>query len=937
MKLRKSALTSLVLGLALIGSACESETDVTPPPATPTISITPSAPITLAVGQQATVTAVVTGLNTNAVTFTSSVPAVATVDASTGVVSAVAPGTTTIVAASTEQSNLRASVQVTVTGGDTGGDPVPPTLSVSRITQGNTNAPVNINNVMGQIDVVLNVDVPQGNAVDELNVTFTQDGVTESRTCQTFTGGAAEALAVAGAAQAEVVCSYDTGAWDMDTGEVDFQNGPITVSGQLVMADGDVVNANNQITIVLNNNNFVWATPTWSRGCANSEAAGVDANNTRWCGGDLTLDLLQVNYDGDGFDVNSVTATIATVASTGGAVQHGANGTCAFNTLGANCAGAVATRTDNTADGNAFQLVFPGGTGVTTTTANDIAGVESVVNITITSGTTGGEAGPVCINPDAAGNPQNTCGVASPNLAFFPTPVRIDNLAPRVTLFDITPATLGCTQSACFVNEDFAFAAAAPLMTLVDFGVDAQTATFFAGTSSTTLREIRTGAVDADGAAFGETATPTLFLQARVEDKLDNTRSVYAGTTATAPTTSTTGAQRFGIDTTDPTIEGVTPDIDGDTDPAGDVAAEVITITFEDAGTGPSGFTATPVSAILERILASGTTCYNPNTGVALANCTSPVVATGGTVTIPDLDGYWQLTVFVTDAAGNESDTEVFLYLDDEVPPTVAGVVAPSTINGGTSVTFSADASDNVELGDVLSAIGYGALGVYAHEPREEIDDYGVDSFTTSTVATFTYDYFIHQLESTAAGAPAGNATQADVAEFLVRDVAGVELGDACPLPTAADGATTANCTLRKNNNIVVNVQAGEGTTPTPWSTIDPDLVSFVLTVDRPAPDVSAGQSATWTATATGPQGTFAEPFEFVNFYQADASGRYVLVSSDQTGTATDDDIQNNRRWTYSGPVFTPTAAGQTRTYRAVGVVGGAGLVSNDATSTSVL
>jgi hypothetical protein len=545
----------------------------------------------------------------------------------------------------------------------------------------------------------------------------------------------------------------------------------------------------------------------------------------------------------------------------------------------------------------------------------------------VNSGTVGGEAGPVCINPDPAANPQNTLCAIGGNIAFFATPVRIDNLAPRVTLFDITPATLGCTQSACFINEEFVFGVRTGFLTLVDFGVDAQTATFFAGTSSTTLAQIATGVE-----GFDETVTPTLFLQARPIDKLGNTRSVYAGPVATTELTSTTGAQKFGIDVTNPTIEGLSPDLDGDTD--NDAAAEVISVQFEDAGVGPSGFGDEPLVVTVERILASGTTCYD-DAGV-LIDCDDAPVTSDASITIPDIDGYWRLTVFVTDEAGNASDTETFLYLDDEVPPVVAGVVAPSTIEGATSVTFSADASDNVELGDVLSAIGYGVLGVYAHEAREEIDTYGVDSFTTSTVATFTYDYFIHQLESTAAGVPAGDATQANVAEFLVRDVAGVELDDACPLPTDVDGATTQNCTLRKNNNIVVNVQAGEGVTPTPWSTIDPDLVSFELTVSPAAPDVSAGQTAAWTATATGPQGTFAEPFEFVNFYEMDASGRFILVNTDQTGTATDDDIQNTRLWTYSGPTFKPTATGQTRTYRAIGVVGGAGLVSNDATATSV-
>lgn len=924
MKLRKSALTSLVLGLALIGSACESESP-TPPPPVPTISITPSAPITLGVGQQATVSGVVTGLTTNAVTYSSSVPAVATVDANTGVVTAQAPGTTTITAQSTEQANLRASVQVTVVEGPGGGEPVPPTLSISRITQGGTNFPVNINNVAGQIDVVLNVEVPEGNAVDAINVTFTQDGETIVRPCQTFTGGSASALSAAGAAQAEIVCSYDTGAYDPETGEPAFTNGPVIVSGQIVMADGEVVNANNQITIILNNANFISATPEWSRGCANSEATGVAPAGSRWCAGDLTLDLFSVNYDDEDFDVTEVTVAITTSG-------QGANGICAgladdgAGDTDPDCAPVTVSQTDNTAEGNDFQVVFAGGTGVTTTAANDIAGFEDIVTITVNSITLGGEAGPVCINPDPAANPQNTtCAAFGGNTAFFATPVRIDNLAPRVTLFDITPTTLGCDQSACFVNEEFEFSADNDdLIVLEDWGVDAQTADFFAGTSSTTLAQIQTGVE-----GFDETVTPTLILQARAEDKLDNTRSVYASTTGTAQT-SATGAQRFGIDVTNPTIEGLSPDLDGDTD--NDATAENVSVEFEDAGTGPSGFGDEPLVVTIEQILADGTTCYD-DAGVEI-DCDDAPVTSDASITIPDMDGYWRITVFVEDEAGNQSDTETFLFLDDETAPVVAGVVAPSTINGGTEVEFSADASDNVELGDVLAAIGYGGLGYYAHEGPETIDTYGVDSFTTETNASFTYEYFIHQLEPTAAGAPTGAAQQANAANFAVRDVAGVELGDPCPAP-GVDGAETQNCTQRQNNNIQVNVQAGEGTTPTPWSTVDPDLVSWTLTTNEPAPDVSAGESSTFSAVATGPQGTFAEPFEFVNFYEQNASGRWILVGQDLTGTATDDDIQNIRMWTYTFSI-TPDDDGETHTVRAIGVNSGAGLISNDVTITSV-
>ena len=950
MNFRKSALTSLVLAAALVGAACEEKSEGPPPP--PTISITPSAPITLAVGQQATVSGVVTGLTTNAVTYSSSVTAVATVNPTTGVVTAVAPGTTTITAQSTEQANLRASVQVTVTaapGPDPGTEPAPPTISLSRITQGGTNQPVNVNNVSGQIDVVLNLNIPVGNTVQAVDVLIGNRAIR----CLDFSGtGSVEGLTADASASDEVVCSIDTAQLDPSAGpgEPLFLNGPVIVSGRILMGDGSTVTSTNQIQIILNNQNYVTADLTWSRGCENSEAAGVAPAGSRWCGGDLTIDLLQVNFRGTDRDVTEAVVSITTsgngangLASCSG-IDGGAGDTDGDTDGMPDCATTTVTQTDATADGNAFQVVFAGGTGVNTTTAagaNDIAGFEDIVTITVNSITAGGEAGPVCINPDAVGNIPPNCGPGGPgsNVAFFETPVRIDNLAPRATLLDITPATLGCAQSACYVNDDFDFTTDNDdFIVLEDWGVDAQTAQLAAGSTTAAMTEFDTGA------DLAETETPNQLLRAQTIDKLENTRTYWATTNATAPATTATGAnQRFGMDRTDPTVEDISPDLDGDTD--NDDANETVTVQFEDAGTGPSGFNATPVRAKLERIQASGTTCYNPDTGAALTGTalacgTGSTISTDGTVVFPEGDGYWRLTVFVVDEAGNASASESFVYLDDEVAPTVAGIVSPSTIEGGTQVTFNADLTDNVDLGDALVSIGYTDNIFFANEGRRTIGTYGPTPLTTSDAGAFTFTHFIASMEETdGLGAPNGNILTANAVNYAVRDVAGVELDRDCPAPpgdVTSSSSTLGNCTTRQNNNIGPNVAAGNTFDSFVGMTPLLDTFTFDATPDAPdnagnAEDPDADEPVvTFTAVATGDQGTFGNPFDFVNFYWYDAAeGRWIRVATDATGVATDDDVQNVRRWTWTATFEPSNLDDGANTFWAVGVRDGRGLRSN--------
>ena len=94
-------------------AACDDKTVIEPTPDPVEVSVTPST-LSLTVGQTGPLVAIVSNATNQAVTWTTSTPSVATVSA-TGVVTAVAPGTAVITAASVQDPNARAAAAVVVT------------------------------------------------------------------------------------------------------------------------------------------------------------------------------------------------------------------------------------------------------------------------------------------------------------------------------------------------------------------------------------------------------------------------------------------------------------------------------------------------------------------------------------------------------------------------------------------------------------------------------------------------------------------------------------------------------------------------------------------------------------------------------------------------------------------------------------------------------
>jgi hypothetical protein len=942
MKLHRSGLIGLALSLSIV-AACEDKTDIViPPPPDPalTLNLVPDN-LDLFVGGTGQLVAVVSGGaagTPRTATFTSSNEAVATVDAN-GLVTGVSPGSAQITARATADNAVADVSNVTVSQ-----DPatVPPTVSIKSVTVGNTLTPVPINNVMGQIDITANLDVPQGAQISA--VEWLIDDTVVCR--QTFSTGSADLAANADEAQAQVelVCSVNTAEFDAGTGVATFLNGPHQVRVRVIGAQGTVV-AEAPPTqfsqLVFNNVNFIVANIASSRGSAvgGNGPRSLAPAGSLWHAGDITFELLSVNFGAPSLNIQNATVFL----TSSGLGVTGAPGCVTTNSLATDptisstdggagdvnfpgCAAGSVTRTVAGATGAPFSVTFPENAAVT---ANGLANVEEIWTITITSVTAGGQAGPICINPDPVANPAGPlCGVtALPGGTGFVNPLRVDNLAPRITQLNVVRANQYFNEAFVPSHTVGSAACIAPCARTVDYGVDRQAeagnATFQAGAALASLVDVTAG--------FGplpetQVSTTNLF-QLTIRDALGNSRVriATADPTTTTATNALGAALLFGIDNTAPTltITAGPPNLSTNcpvppSNPAACAGLGGWVVSFSDAGVGPSGFNVNPVSTRLERILSTGTVCLHPDTGAAVVCATNAgFVADDGISTIPAVDGYYQLTVFVSDAAGNRSAETVRLTLRDVVAPVVGGIASPATITGGGAVSFSSSLTDNVELGDLLPHTRFN--GFELAEPRQTIGTYGVDVFNPSDAGVVTIASFIHSVEGTSgAGLPAGGPTQASVFGYAVRDVAGAELGDPCPAAGAADGATTQNCTLRHVNISAAVATSNPVTTYAALNTLNaanaahglfahqaPSALTVCTLATGNCTPATTPKSTTLSVTLTGPAGTFANPFSRVNFYFQDASGRWVFIGQG-TVNVTDNTVLDTRTYTFSN-VWTPT------------------------------
>jgi hypothetical protein len=943
-------------------SACDDETVVPPQVDTViTVDVVPDT-ATLNVGQTRQLVAVVNGTANQAVTWSTSAANFATVSA-TGLVTAVAPGTAVISAVSQVRATARDAAVINVVT-----PPVipPPTIVITSITTGNTNTPVNTQNVSGQIDVTAELTVPTGAQVQR--VEFLLDNNVLPNCTQTFTSGGSADIET-DQSMVPLICSINTADFNATTGAPAFPNGPHQVSARVVSPAGTVTASTSQ-ALVFNNPSFINATlaflatgTTTAKPCINSgpTARSQGGPGTLWCGGDVRVTLISVNFGGATAAIASATVNLTSSgAGVSGATgcrttgNRGTDPTIATVDGGAGptpgnfpgCPATTVSLTDtNAADG--LVVTFSAGSQPTSGVQN----LEDLVSFTVNSTTTGGQAGPVCINPSATGNPLAACGTganggSNANAAFFVNPVRVDNLAPRVTLFDLRPNT--CDQANCYLNGSFTFTAGASgFFTSVDYGVDSQnTSTFFeAGASATAL-----STVTGTGPLANTATNADLFLRASVRDTLANSRQVFPTTDSTIVTTASGSALKFGVDKVIPYI------LAGTVAPANNGANDgtAFTVSAADTATppaGPSGIN-TAVSGAFggivvkaERLRTDGTTCLDADAGaVTTFSCTSGGNQGNGTEAVGNgvafnlggpvspVSAYYRVAYFARDRANNLTPTTTVLTLLDVVPPGAGAIVTPSIITGNASAGFSTTATDDIDLGDVVAYISYtgSILHVQDVAAPSSLGTYGPDTFTTSATATQTFPNFIRSVQDQPVAG--GTVFNAGSVTFNVRDQAGVVDQDACP-STAAPNTSTQNCTSRRDD-ITAAVAAGIGASnpATNFSTVA-GFASFLTGTPTPATVCNSDPAGTGvcptnptstviTAAAAGASATFqANPFVRVNFYFMGpaTAGRQVLIGTGTQTATTDNGVTRTFNWTITWTIPTLLAPGGYSVY-ALGV-----------------
>ncbi len=879
-KVSRTLLLAGVLAFGGLTAACDDNTVTPVSGSTGVQSITltpPSATITAGSTIQLAVSVVADASTAKTVTYTTSSSAVATVDA-TGKVTGVAAGTATIIATSTADASKAAASVITVTGSTpTLGN----TVAISTVNQGN--APANLGNVAGQLDVTLFVTGPAAQ-LDLIMNCGSGDVVVASQ----VTNGTQQN-------QSNITLSFNTANTGVITGGVAVPNAtsttPIFLNGNCVLkAKYGTATAQNITPITLNNASF------YRTAIATTGPSAISAvNGFNYLSGDLTATITPVNY----------------VSATPLAFISGTFAGRAFT----NVAPAAGTQT--------FTVTFPGGI---------VAAGTAVPALSISNYT----------SPTAGDNLQVTASVTSSGQNGFTGPfitagpLRIDNSPPNAATGTVAnPSGAQITNMTNWVNGTYAFSSGILATTdslqtsnsgtntvVTTVGYAASTATSLAGNanyavpagqgigatqcSQTGWTIITTGSQIPQSPA----GAPTQYRARSFSvDKLGNLRCQDL---VGAPGAANANGF-FAVDLQAPSI----------TKTAGPATNTVVTtgmttsFAFQDSVSGfvlnrqvnyslYRNFSAVTANCvpIVDGVNATvtGTTangCSNP------ANNAPNIVVDGNTGT----QAYYNLSAKSIDQAGNVSPTLTYVYLLDNTAPVVQGISIPQNLTGGVSQTFTSTATDNVDLKASNFNLQYSAATglnlFYAG------DNYGPNydaTLVTSAPVNATVPFFIKQIQATAAGAPVA-FTAADSGEAQAINVRAI---DAANLISIASVAAIPN----------INISSSVGfTAGTEFNTFnETNAAQAVSNGATPATTpTSVALTAQAVLTSAGAQSA-ALPFSQVCFYyQQSAAGAaadptipansYVQVGCVSAPSITDV-AGVSRTWTYTlSPAFDPPVA----------------------------
>jgi uncharacterized protein YjdB len=797
-----------------------------PPPPTPHITIAPTT-ATVQVGRTQTFVATVTGVANTAVLWRSSDLSVATVTAA-GVATGASPGTAVITAISVADTTRRVDATLTVTAAP----PVTqPAISIQSVTLvGPPITAVTPGQTLpndAALNVVVNVAAGSEAPIGRVEI---QLGTAPPAACvQTFTPPLASTQGVQ-----TISCVVSTTQLDA-AARPRFPNGTYALSAVAFNDVGTSVATASWGTVVLANlDRLTFPAPAVT-------TTGVDGTGSifvgglEWREGNVVVRARPVIFT-PGLTVASVRIC---VQANDGPVT------------------AAACRTVTTADtAGVYTTTFPKANAPGHATSPGVAGITTT-------------------DLRVYGSSTFTTTAAGPSVPFAApaASIRLDNRGPTFATARLPRAWL---------NADFAFTAAMVDTVPVDPtpGVGGFTYEFrwvpaAAWAADTTLAaRWAAGTTVTSAAAIPPSDVSTAYhLIFRARDGLGNFGTFRVSAEAVITT--------FGVDLAAPTFTVV----------AGAPAPLTINPTLPDFSftftDDRAGFDANPVQVRLTRWTSNPALrrCINVNTGAVLGTdsatadpCHWITLEPGNTFPVPTAAGYYQVDISVLDRARNRSAVDSRLVLRDGAAPvtTVTGFAL-----SGNVVTVSATITDNVAIRGFNHWVLFGAapapaIGATPTLPITELQHvrtFGIDRVGSHAVAasitTWRSMLVVGAGGSTAAadGALRHQTSRVgigawDVARnFSADTVAG---GVGVPQTGGVLPAGLANWNVALSGTTACN-----GWMPIPSGDGGPVCVT-------PTPPATR----TVTATATGPSGTFENPFASVNFYAVYPGGSVVLLGT---------------------------------------------------------
>lgn len=650
--------------------------------ATPTVTgvtVTPPS-ASLVVGQTVQASANVQGTNnpSQTVTWSSLSPAIASVNTTTGLVTALSNGTAVIKATSSANANFSGTMSVTVT------TPTPATVSLQALTTGNLATPVNLNNVAGQIEASVNVD--NGDQILS-RVDVLIGGVVVAS--QSFGVTPAAGDDAPAAAQQTIVLSFNTNQLRKVAGlfvPVVF-NGQKSVTANLYVVGNSTPFASNAIQVVMNNVDAAIAPSVLATAAGAASFTNVAGT---WYKSGLTTEITYLAY-----------STI--MPTTGGAIVtlDAGCGTVGHTVAGTPTTGIVFTRTWSCAATEGARNV----TGITAGVypAGSVGPDGSVITPATVLSTTGAAY-------TVAG--ESRWNLITPIPSALPGPVRVDNLGPAIAVGAVAYNTSYDQQ---WVNASYAFG---PRFTPTDggSGVAAGTLTVYEFTGTCTASP-----AVVTGADFPETLTSDLAdskrVCARASDNLANA--------------STSGSSNnFGVDKVNPTSQlyfmtgnavdqvgiNIMPGVSATANTskyqiAGALANQPWAIEAQDTRSGFNQFVIVGDDAAHQSLtrLAPGVSTVGgaPTSACTLSDQLTTTLSNSwkrSMLPSTTLDcgqgvGYYWYTGNVNDRAGNFSTTIARNFVFDPGTPNITGLgfdVAGYT--SGSAATFSVAANDDLSV-----------------------------------------------------------------------------------------------------------------------------------------------------------------------------------------------------------------------------------------------